>query len=293
MSYDKVSLLLPMFGEDNGTAFPDFSPVTKTITVSNLITNTDANSYYGSSASFNGSNRRLQVPHDAGFMFPAGTDFCIEVNAEISATGSRCIVSKWGAGGASTNAWIFYHDGTQLAFDFRSPNGTTYVSSVRANFTPTLNTKYDFCVSREGTTYRLFVDGSIIKTITESTDINQPTTTAVDIGVLLAATPIDWFNGKMNDLRITSGDAVRTAAYTPARMIGSISGTITDDEGDPAVRKVYAVPRAAPTRTFGPVESASDGTYSLHVPITECSRIVLDDDAAPLYNDLIDRVIPA
>jgi hypothetical protein len=40
------------------------------------------------------------------------------------------------------------------------------------------------------------------------------------------------------------------------------------------------------------VSDAGTGEFSLPAPDEEVQRIVLDDDAGTLYNDLIDRVLP-
>lgn len=73
---------------------------------------------------------------------------------------------------------------------------------------------------------------------------------------------------------------------------GSVSGTITDASGNPAHRQVSLLDRATMAR-IRRVESASDGTYLCAELNTarECLRIVHDDDAGTLYNDIIDRVI--
>ena len=90
--------------------------------------------------------------------------------------------------------------------------------------------------------------------------------------------------------------SIVSTAHTPY----SISGVISDSLGNPTQRKVIAVSR--PTNGDAAVvlaQTLSDavtGAYTLEGalwPEGEVARIVIsEDDAAPLLNDLIDRVIP-
>jgi hypothetical protein len=83
-----------------------------------------------------------------------------------------------------------------------------------------------------------------------------------------------------------------------APALKTISGIIYDRNGDPCKRKVYAVTR--PTNATAPVilahglSDAVTGEYELLVPTEdEVTRVVVsEDDADPLLNDLVDRVIP-
>ena len=78
----------------------------------------------------------------------------------------------------------------------------------------------------------------------------------------------------------------------------SISGTVTDENGNPCQRTVYAMSR--PTDGSAPqivAHGRSDpvtGYYELGVSTDEeVTRVVVaEDDDAPLLNDLVDRVIP-
>lgn len=72
---------------------------------------------------------------------------------------------------------------------------------------------------------------------------------------------------------------------------GSISGTITDASGSPARRRIVLLDRRTAVAVRR-VDSADDGTYSLPGLTTgvEFLRLVEDNDAGDLENDLIDRV---
>lgn len=77
-----------------------------------------------------------------------------------------------------------------------------------------------------------------------------------------------------------------------------ISGIVTDANGQPCQRKVYAVTRpidgALPEVLAHGLSDPATGEYTLDIPTTaEVSRVVVsEDDDSPLLNDLIDRIIP-
>jgi hypothetical protein len=290
MSYDKVSLLLPMFGADQGTSFPDLSLANRQITLNNTVTKTDQTAFdeYGSSAYFNGTSANLLSTFSGAIASISG-DFTIECwvrldTATLSGGSNRAIYSFTNTTANAARPMILLTNDT-------APKPLFYTTStlLTASSGFAVNQWHHFATVRNGSTVTLYINGTSVGSMTYSTTIVPD---AFRIGNSVGSA--GWYSGHMQDFVITM-EAKYTANFTPPdRFAGRISGTITDDEGDPAVRKVYAVPRADPLRVFA-TESASDGSYTVLVPmdVGECSRIVLDDDAAPLYNDLIDRVIPA
>jgi hypothetical protein len=73
----------------------------------------------------------------------------------------------------------------------------------------------------------------------------------------------------------------------------SISGVIYDDTATVAERVVRAYRRSDGVLLGEDTSNAGTGAYSIALPPGEVYRVVLDDSAGTLYNDLIDRVIPA
>jgi hypothetical protein len=73
-----------------------------------------------------------------------------------------------------------------------------------------------------------------------------------------------------------------------------VSGTITDDTGTPCARTIGLLRRDNFDLLGTATSDASTGAYAINDLDFdgECIRIVLDDSAGTLYNDLIDRVIP-
>ncbi len=76
------------------------------------------------------------------------------------------------------------------------------------------------------------------------------------------------------------------------REVETISGTVRDAAGVLCARIVRAYHRATGLLMDETTSDALTGQYTLYAR-GECCRVVLDDDTGTLYNDLIDRVIPA
>lgn len=285
MSYDKTVLLLPMFGPNAGTSFPDFGVKNRNVSaLGDVKTVTAQSKYYGSSAYFDGTGDYLSVP-DPDNVLLAGPSFTIQCWARLGAA-SGMIANKEAGGvrsilfatNVSRHLVLSYHDATDT---LRIHNSETAVA---------LDTWVHLEAGAADGTIRLFIDGQSVLQQTFYAAKAAPAAPLL-IGSLTATS---FMTGHLQDFRFVAGECLHTSNFTPPpRLVGAISGTITDQSGDPVARKVVAIPRDAPLRTFGPVDSdPGTGAYEIWVPNTECSRIVLAGDD-PLYNDIIDRVIPA
>jgi hypothetical protein len=73
----------------------------------------------------------------------------------------------------------------------------------------------------------------------------------------------------------------------------TISGVIYDDTSATVARTVRVYRRSDGAFVGEVTSSGVDGTYTIACPDEEVQRIVLDDSGGTLYNDIIDRVIPA
>jgi hypothetical protein len=72
----------------------------------------------------------------------------------------------------------------------------------------------------------------------------------------------------------------------------TVSGVIYDDTSAETARTVRVYTRGSGRLVSEMVSDAGTGEYELAAPDEEVQRVVLDDDAGTLYNDLIDRVLP-
>lgn len=309
-NYASVSLLLHADGANGSTTFTDNSPTPKTPTVfGNAQISTAQSKFGGASMLFDGAGDYLSYADNAAFEL-GSSNFCIEawvrfagypvsnggqyqssiIVKDVSGTGGR----GFGFSVTGTSSSI-----TALAFiGFSSDALYTLVSN---SFTFSLNTWYHVEVDRAANLLYLFVDGALLNAGgTAFTTTIQNTPSALKIGASeFDATFKYYLNGYLEDLRMTVGASRHTAAFTaPTRAhpdgLGEVEGVIYDDASSPCARTVRLIRRDTGALVSSAVSDASTGAYILATPtLDEVQRIVLDDSAGTLYNDLIDRVIPA
>lgn len=293
-NYSNVVLLLPMSGADGGTTFTDYSPTLKTVTrYGDAHTETDQSKFYGSSGYFDGGGDYLSAPNSSDFNFGTG-DFTVEFWLYCPNTwssNSHVIVGQKASD--TSDGWVIYRDGftpNKLTARFGIAGGSNNLDLTTASNIPSQSWLH-FALTRASSVSCWYINGVKDAETANSNNI-QDTSALLKIGTADSWSNV-YFKGYLQDLRITKGVARYTDTFTPpGKLIGSISGTIYDANGDAAQRTVIAVPRSYPnSRTFTTQSSAANGTYSLSVPDVECSRIVLADETT-LYNDIVDRVLP-
>lgn len=92
-----------------------------------------------------------------------------------------------------------------------------------------------------------------------------------------------------------SGDSkhpILSVNVAPGAFTHVVEGVIYDDTSTPTARTVRLHRRSDGLLVSETMSDAGDGTYSLDATSAEVYRVVLDDAAGTLYNDLIDRVLP-
>lgn len=274
-----------MSGANNGTEFPDYSPVPKTATVfGDAKTVTTKSKYYGRSGYFDGTGDYLTIPTHPDFDFGTG-DFSVECwfNPAVLNTAYVFSIGAWGVY-ISSNGQILLWDGS-----------VNVISSTTGNIT--VGVWRHLALTRSGTNVKLFVDGTQRgATATRSTNFEN-----IGIGVAIrpASGEGSLLTGHIQDLRITKGVARYTANFTPPTQLYIppeyiISGTVTDDAGQPAARTVRVYNRATGTLLGTATSDAVTGAYEFALTSTDMVQVVaLDDDAGTDYNALIvDRVVP-
>lgn len=286
--YANVSLLLPMNGADNGTVFTDYSPTPKTITRGgDTKTVTAQSQYYGSSGYFDGATDYLTGGSDwlSAGQFGTGN---FTVGCWVRATGApnnNQVIWTANSFPNSTGLYLMYATGLGNELYVKSGPATIITSSSGWSY----NNWHHIEVVRSGTTLFLFIDGEQRGSATWANNCSD--------GLIYIGRPSDvnnyTFQGNMNDFIITNEVARHTTTFTPpAMLLSPVSGTILDINGAPCARTVHLFDRASGTKLGTTISDASTGQYTLYASGNEVIRVVLADEPT-LYNDIVDRILPA
>jgi hypothetical protein len=214
-NFANVSLLLHMDGSDGSTTFADNSPSPRTMTANgNAQIDTAQSKFGGASGLFDGSGDWVSTPSNAAFNFGTG-DFTIECWARPANVTNRMIISGQINSATTEISTSVIFEITAAGF-LRSYaySGTTLIWNITGTTALSANTWAHFAVCRSGTTVRIFVDGVVDGTATSvSASVNSSSTT-FSIGRGGEFNGLYW-NGHLDDFRVTKGVARYTANFTP------------------------------------------------------------------------------
>jgi hypothetical protein len=154
---------------------------------------------------FDGTDDDLSIASNAN-LTPAAGDFTLECWIYPTSWGGSGTFRAIAAGPVS--GCMFFGQ-TSTNFGLRAlATGDIVVTSTL----PTINTWTHVAASRSGTTARLFINGALAATATDST--NFPQTQFVIANTSVAGT--EEYYGYISNLRFVKGTAVYTAAFTPS-----------------------------------------------------------------------------
>lgn len=160
--------------------------------------------------------------------FPTGTDFTIEFwwRSKLVNSGTGPIIAKHLFQGNSNDAWLVSMTGAyKLTFEGQgSGSSFTPVTSTTA----IMDCKWHHCaISRSGTTYRIFIDGVLEQTATNSTVMNQGTHNITFPGVTTIVGQNYAALGFISNLRIVKGTCLYTSTFTPsATPLTAVTNTL-------------------------------------------------------------------
>jgi hypothetical protein len=216
-NFDKVELLLPMTGSNNGTTFTDFSLRQRTVTRTGVVTSTAQSKFsaYGSSGYFNGSSR-LTVVYETGFDFSAA-NFTVEawVRRQNSSSTWPAIIGKQNATADwDFGIWITNSNGDVNVHYSSAANGNLTISSASGALP--LSAWVHVAVVRNGSSLVLYINGASAASATLSGNLRNRN---ISLTIGQTAQNNTSFVGNLQDLCITRGTAKYTANFTPpARM---------------------------------------------------------------------------
>jgi hypothetical protein len=205
--WDNVSLLLHMDGSNGSTTFTDSSRNANALTVTangNAQISTAQSKFGGASALFDGTGDYLSIASNPVFAFPG--DFTIEawiypLNLQLAGIFGTYV---------SFEGFIVYLGssgmiGIQTQTNYKESSGSVYTANEWQHIA---------LVKSETNTYKIFRNGSEVSlTVSEGTLASSFAQRAFNVGVY--DTTQYFFNGYIDDLRITKGVARYTANFTP------------------------------------------------------------------------------
>jgi hypothetical protein len=179
-------------------------------TVGNAQISTTQSRFGGSSISFDGSGDYLYQPNQVNLQFGTGdytVEFWIYPN---SFSGTPVIIDFRTVNAASGGAiQIYMTTGGVLTIVGGSSTGTTLITAAAAISTGAWT---HVALTRSGTSTRLFINGT--QSSSTATDSTSYGLGALWIGAI-ASGSTNYFNGYLDDLRVTKGFARYTANFVP------------------------------------------------------------------------------
>ena len=220
--FPKTELLLP-FGETNGsTSTTDSSDRNNSITFNgNAQISTAQSKFGGSSLLLDGAGDYLQVANQDYFDF-GSNDFTIECwfyfDSSSSETYNTLLDMGNGSASGSGPFWtaVKKDSGTYyigVALDTTTAGDWDVLNNL-AIATLSASTWHHFAVSREGSNFKVFLNGTSVATATGSSAMRDENS-ALQIGARGQNTASHYFKGYIDDVRITNGVARYTSNFTP------------------------------------------------------------------------------
>ncbi len=162
---------------------------------------------------FDGTGDYLTVPNNSALLFDSG-NFTVEAWSYITAMGAeRWIAGFWSYTSPGNQSWVLYaHNGNSgYSFAIQGTGAEDYVVLTVAN-SVVLNQWTHVAVTRSGSTWRMFINGTLSATTTYSGTLAN-CSNVLGVGVVEDAPAA--YVGYISNLRVVKGTAVYTSAFTP------------------------------------------------------------------------------
>lgn len=162
---------------------------------------------------FDGTGDYFTMPQSTAFNVGSATDFCVEAKIQRAAvSGGGVIFSTRGL--SNDGGFWFYVDTATGLLNLQTIGTLSSSAGIVTSSSPlSASTTYHVAGSREGTTLRLFIDGVLAGTATQSgTPVNPSGLKSIGYNVQTASGD---FKGSINHLRFTNGEALYTATFIP------------------------------------------------------------------------------
>ncbi len=220
--FPKVEALLPFDGTNGATSTTDLSDRGYTVTFGGDAEISTAQSKFGgSSLSLDGNGDYVDLPRATNQL--ASQDFTIEFWFRINSGAGAGTIGFFGSyyTTPSGKGMLMLSSATynQIYFQWMYGSGTgtdwAYLNQTQGTRTAlSNNTWYHVAVTRSGSTWRLFLNGTQEDSVTQSDQLTDSGSTTRLGNYGPSATATDGLNGYIEDLRITKGLARYTSNFT-------------------------------------------------------------------------------
>jgi len=228
--FPETKLLLPFDGTNGVQTTNDLSNLNNAITFGNQASISTAQSKFGgSSCHFDGTGDYVDVGGSYWQDAINSGDFTLEFWLYVDAHGgtSQSWINSYGNNAAG---WGLYCGPNRNLYWWHYIGGWGYINYAQGSRTVlSLDTWHHCAVTRSGSTWRMFLNGTQEDSITNSGTIGTQNG-AIQSGIRLGTVNVghDYpVNGYMDDLRITKGVARYTSNFTaPTIALPTVAGDI-------------------------------------------------------------------
>ena len=213
---ENVVLAMHMDGTNGSTTFIDSTGKNSPTAINNAQISTAQSKFGGSSAVFDGTGDAISVPSSTNFDLDA--DFTIEFFVRFNGTPAFAeFITRCNPGNDTTiSPIVLYYNGTNLRFHASSNYTSWNILSAAGTKTFSGNTWYHIAATRQGNTWKTFVDGQTdINSTASGTPITSSYPLLIGSADSLSSRYLYSLNGWIDELRITKGFARYTADFTP------------------------------------------------------------------------------
>ena len=224
--FPQTSVLLPFNGSDAATSTSDLSNRNGSVSFTGTAQlSTGASKFGQSSLLLDGNSDYITVSDSYWNSCISSGDFTVELwarwdSAALDGSTSTSLIGNRGdIGGSSSNGWeIRKYNGNFLSWYMRQGSSWIYLNYSQGTQTAvSADTWYHVAVTRSGNTWRLFLNGTVEDTITNSTNIVDGGADGLIVGALaggISGGPYSYMDGYIDDVRVTVGHARYTSNFT-------------------------------------------------------------------------------
>jgi hypothetical protein len=200
-----------------GAAIADATTKNDVETAGDAKISTAVSKFGGSSMYFDGSGDRFSVADSPNINLGSG-NFTLECWVYFNAVNAEmCLINKgWQSSGAAYASYSVYMTNTgSLRFNSSSNGASWDIANEKVIGSATASTWNHIAITRAGSTFRAFVNGSISSAFTFTSTLALANISAQALFIGGRADGNSSINGYLQDVRITKGVARYTTSFTP------------------------------------------------------------------------------